>query len=98
VRVASSRYSSRLNAAVRDLAVFTAASTSGRGWALDWEQVADLFVVEIEPANDDQGLVALNWSVPNEGVSGTFDADEDALVAELARRIADTASELWPSD
>ena len=92
--MSSFQYSSRLNAAFRDLAVFTA-STSRRGWTLDWERVADLLVVEIAIADQDRDAATVDWALPSEGISGSFDVDTEALVSELARRVGDLASELW---
>ena len=80
---------------MRDLAVFTA-STSRRAWALDWETAADRFVVEIDVENNDHRLVTVNWAIPAEGVSGSFEAIQSGLIEELSRHVGDLASELWP--
>ena len=90
----SAQWSPRVGNAVRDLAVFVA-SRSRRPWTLEWDAVAEKFAVEIGPIAAHPGVVIVGWSVPSEGVSGSFDADEESLVRELAQRVGDLASELW---
>jgi hypothetical protein len=92
--VSSVPYPPRLSNAIRDLAVHSA-SIARRPWVLDWETVADRFVVEITPSETDEHGLVVEWSVASEGVSGSFDADMGRVVEGLAQRVGDLAAELW---
>jgi hypothetical protein len=94
--VADTFNSPRLDLAVRDLAVFTA-STARRAWTVNWERVADLVVVKIDFESSGDEAATVEWSVPTEGVSGSFDTGASAVVGDLALRIGDLAAELWRS-
>ena len=86
----------RVERAVRDLAVFEASSNARRPWSVEWEQVADGMVVELTPSEGPDRGTTCRWAVPSEGISGCFDVDDSAnVVAELARRVSDLGAELW---
>jgi hypothetical protein len=92
--VSADPFPPRLSNAIRDLAVYEA-SIARRPWVLDWETVADRFVVEIAPATTEELALVVQWSVASEGISGRFEAVQSRIVEELVRRVGDLAAELW---